>query len=262
MSNIRAATLATTLALCAIALPAQAQDRALSFSLTGGAQVTPKYFGSDSYSLGPSVSFASGGLRFGGFELGNTDGPVLFAPGTGVRGAFRFIPKRSGKDELAGLNDVKASVEAGIGLHHTTEFWQVYADLRYGVIGHKAVAGKVGANLIYRDDSGLVLHAGPRAEFGNSRFARTYFGITAAEEVAATLAGNANLTRYTPSGGFHSIGLEAGAYQPLNDDWGITGTLRYDRLRGDAARSPIVQQGSRNQFSAQIGLTRHFNLRF
>lgn len=258
MSIIRATTLATTLALGAFALPAQAQDRALSFSLTGGAQVAPKYFGSDSYSVGPSVSFASGGLRFGGFELGNTDGPVLFAPGTGIRGAFRYIAKRSGKDELDGLNDVKASVEAGIGLHHTTEFWQVYADLRYGIIGHKALAGKLGANLIYRGDSGLVLHAGPRAEFGDSRFARTYFGITAAEAAASA----ANLTEHNPSGGFHSIGLEAGAYQPLNDDWGITGTLRYDRLRGDAARSPIVQQGSRNQISAQIGLTRHFNLRF
>lgn len=258
MSIIRATTLATILGLGALALPAQAQDRALSFSLTGGAQVAPKYFGSDSYSVGPSVSFASGGLRFGGFELGNTDGPVLFAPGTGIRGSFRYIAKRSGKDELDGLEDVKASVEAGIGLHHTTEFWQVYADLRYGVIGHKALAGKVGANLIYRGDSGLVLHAGPRAEFGDSRFARTYFGITAAEDNASA----PNLTEYTPSGGFHSIGLEAGAYQPLNDDWGITGTLRYDRLRGDAARSPIVQQGSRNQISAQIGLTRHFNLRF
>lgn len=262
MSNIRAATLATTLALGALALPAQAQDRALSFSLTGGAQVSPKYFGSDSYGVGPSVGFSFGGLRFGSVELGNVDGPTHFAPGAGVRGAFRYVAKRSGKDELAGLNDVKASVELGLGAHYTEEFWQVFGDIRYGVIGHKAIAGEVGANLIYRGDSGLVLHAGPRAEFGNSRFARTYFGITAAEAAAATLAGNANLTEHPLSGGLHSVGLEAGAYQPLNDDWGITGTLRYDRLRGDAARSPIVQQGSRNQISAQIGLTRHFNLRF
>ena len=250
--------LVTLLALSAFALPAQAQNNGLSFSITGGAQVSPKYFGSSDYRAGPTGSFGFGGLRFGGFELGNLDGPTQFAPGAGLRGALRFVPKRKGRDELAGMEDVKASLELGIGAHYTEEYWQVFGDIRYGVIGHKAVAGEIGANLIWRDPAGLVVHGGPRAEFGNSRFNRTYFGVTAAEELATGPA----LTQYTPSGGFNSIGLEIGAYQPLGDAWGITGAVRYDRLRGEAARSPIVQQGSRNQLSAEIGLTRHFNLRF
>lgn len=262
MMTFRAVTAAVTLSLGAVAMPVQAQDNAFSFSLTGGAQVSPGYFGSDSYSVGPTGSFGFTGLRFGSVQLGDPDSPAQFAPGAGLRGALRFIPKREGKDELRGLDNVKASLELGLGAHYTEEFWQVFGELRYGVIGHKAIAGEIGANLIYRGESGMVLHAGPRAEFGNSRFARTYFGITAAEAAAATLAGNANLTQHPPSGGFHSVGLEAGAYQPLSADWGITGSVRYDRLRGDASTSPIVQQGSRNQLSAQIGLTRHFNLRF
>ncbi|WP_071797150.1 MipA/OmpV family protein [Natronohydrobacter thiooxidans] len=251
-------TLATALALGAVTLPAQAQDNALSFSLTGGAQISPKYFGSSEYRVGPSGAFGFTGLRFGAAQLGDPEGPAQFAPGAGLRGAFRFIPKRKGESELAGMEDVKTSVELGIGAHYTQEFWQVFGDIRYGVIGHKAIAGEIGANLIWRDPSGLVLHGGPRAEFGNSRFNRTYFGVTPAE---AADPGN-TLTPYTLSGGFHSVGLEIGAYQPLNADWGITAALRYDRLRGAAARSPIVQQGSRNQFGAEIGLTRHFNLRF
>jgi MipA family protein len=256
MTSIRAATVATTLAATLLALPAVAQDRAFSFSLTGGAQVSPKYFGSDSYSVGPTGSFGFTGLRFGSAQLGDPDGPAQFAPGAGLRGAFRYIPKREGKKELRGLNTVKAALELGIGAHYTEEFWQVFGDIRYGVIGHKAFAGELGANLIYRDPSGLILHAGPRAEFGNARFARTYFGVTQAEATSSALR------QYSPSGGFHSVGMEAGAYQPLNADWGVTGAVRYDRLRGDAANSPIVTMGSRNQFSAQIGLTRHFNLRF
>lgn len=249
---------AAALALSALALPAQAQNNGLSFSITGGAQVSPKYFGSSDYRAGPSGSFGFGGLRFGGFELGNLDGPTQFAPGAGLRGALRFIPKRQGRDELAGMDDVKAALELGVGAHYTDEFWQVFGEMRYGVIGHKAIAGEIGANLIYRDPTGLVLHGGPRAEFGNSRFNRTYFGVTPTE---AADPGN-TFNPYTLSGGFHSVGLELGAYQPLNEDWGVTGSMRYDRLRGDAARSPIVQQGNRNQFSAEIGLTRHFNLRF
>ncbi|TVQ01830.1 MAG: MipA/OmpV family protein [Roseinatronobacter sp.] len=247
-----------TIAAALLSQPAFAQDRALSFSVTGGAGVSPSYFGADDHKIGPTGSFGFTGLRFGAVQLGDPDGPTQFAPGTGLRGAFRYIAKRKGKDELAGLEDVSAAIEVGVGLQHTADWWQVYGDLRYGVIGHKALAGELGMNLIYRGESGLVLHAGPRAEFGNARFARTYFGVTDAEATEAAFADAA----YRPSGGFQSVGLEVGAYQPLSADWGVTGSLRYDRLRGDAAASPIVQQGQRNQISAQIGLTRHFNLRF
>ncbi|MDD7970309.1 MipA/OmpV family protein [Roseinatronobacter alkalisoli] len=235
---------------------ALAQDRALAFSVTGGVATAPKYFGADSNRIAPGGAFGFTGLRFGSAQLGDPDGPTQFATGTGLRGSLRYIPKRKGENELAGMDDVKAALEIGAGVHHTTEFWQVFADLRYGVIGHKGVTGEIGANAIYRGADGLVVHAGPRAGSGNSRFARSYFGVSAAESVTSGLAA------YTPSGGVHSVGVELGVYQPLSDDWGITGALRYDRLRGDAASSPIVQQGSRDQFGASIGITRHFNFRF
>jgi outer membrane protein len=256
MHLFRTAIAATVCTAALLGQPAQAQDRMFAFSLTGGAAIGPSYFGSDSYRVSPSGSFSFTGLQFGRVQLGDASGPRHFAPGTGLRGAFRYIAGRDGTDELAGLNDVDASVEIGLGLQHTTEFWQVYGDLRYGAIGHRGFAGEVGANALYRGQGGLVLHAGPRAEFGNARFARTYFGVTAAEAVASGLGA------YRPGGGMHSVGFEIGAYQPLSADWGITGSVRYDRLHGDAASSPIVQQGSRNQLIAKIGLTRHFNLRF
>ncbi len=260
--------LAATVLACVFAQPALAQDRAFSFSLTGGASVKPDYFGSRDYSIGPTGAFGFTGLRFGAAQLGDPDGPTEFAPGTGLRGAFRYIPSRSGDDELLGLDRVSTSVELGLGLHHTTETWQVYSDLRYGAIGHRGIAGEIGANVIYRDPGGLVLHAGPRAEWGNGRFMRNYFGISPTEAAQISAQGNTGLAGltpaggYEPSGGIYSIGLEVGAYQPLSDNWGVTGSIRYDRLRGDAASSPIVQQGRRDQITAEIGLTRHFNLRF
>lgn len=252
----RSALVATACAAAIMAQPGMAQERALAFSVTGGASYSPSYFGSDSYDISPSGSFGFTGLNFGSLRFGDPDGPRLFAPGTGVRGAFRFIGERKGEDELTGLEDVDAALEVGMGLHHTNELWQIYADVRYGIIGHEAVAGEIGANLFYRGQSGLTLHAGPRAEFGNARYMRTYFGITDDESTASGLAS------YRPDGGFQSMGVELGAYQPLNENWGITGSVRYDRLMGDAAASPIVQQGERDQFSLQLGLTRHFDLRF
>lgn len=263
MKFIRNPLICAGFSLCCLASPSTAQDRALAFSVTGGVAVAPSYFGADDARIGPTGALGFNGLSFGVLQLSDPDrAPTVFAPGAGIRGSFRYIPKRDGTDELAGLEDVKLSIEAGLGVHYTTENWQVFGDMRYGAIGHRGIAGEVGANLIYRGQTGLVVHAGPRAEFGNSRFMQRYFGISVDEETNAGLAGNPNLTAFTPSGGLYSYGLEVGAYQPLSPDWGVSGSIRFDRLHGDAADSPIVQQGRRDQISARIGLTRHFNLRF
>lgn len=253
--NRTSAILAFLAVLC-LSPPAMAQDRAFAFSLTAGAAYGPSYFGSDTYDVTPGGRFRLTGLVLGNLRLRDPDGPRLFAPGSGLRGALRLIGERKGSGALAGLDDVDSAVEFGLGVHHTTQSWQVYGDLRHGIIGHQALAGEVGANVIHRAPSGLVLHAGPRAAFGNGRFMRTYFGVTAEESAASGLAA------YRPGGGLQSLGTEIGVYQPLNADWGITGALRYDRLLGDAAASPIVQQGSRDQMTVMIGLTRHFSLRF
>ena len=233
-----------------------AQDRVIAFSLTGGATVQPDYFGSESYYAAPTGRVGFTGLRVGDLQVLDPDGPTEFAPGTFYRGALDYIPERDGRDELEGLNDVDASVELGLGLQHTRETWQVYGELRYGFIGHESVAAELGANAIFRGEGGAVLHAGPRLELGNSRFMRTYFGVTGSESAASGLAA------HTPGRAIYSTGFEIAAFQPVRGDWGITASVRYDRLRGEAADSPIVELGSQNQWTAMLGLTKHFNLRF
>lgn len=263
MPIIRNSVLAASASLCWLASPSFAQDRALAFSVTGGVEVAPSYFGADDARIGPTGALGFTGLRFGAVRLSDPDrAPTVFAPGTGVRGSFRLIGKREGKDELEGLDDVSLAVEAGLGVYYTAENWQVFSDLRFAAIGNQNIVFEVGGDFIYRGHNGLVIYGGPRAEFGNSRFMRRYFGVTGAEAISASAAGNANLTEFSPSGGLYSYGVELGAYQPLSPDWGVSGSIRFDRLHGDAAESPIVQQGRRDQISARIGVTRHFNLRF
>ena len=263
MPFIRNSVLAASASMCWLASPSLAQDRALAFSVTGGVAVAPSYFGASDSRIGPTGALGFTGLRFGALQFSDPDrAPTVFAPGTGVRGSFRLLGKREGKDELEGLDDVDLSVEVGLGIYHTAENWQVFSDMRFAAIGHGGVAFEVGGDFIYRGQNGLVIYGGPRADFGNARFMRRYFGITANEETNASLVGNTNLTEFSPSGGLYSYGVELGAYQPLSADWGVSGSIRFDRLHGDAADSPIVQQGRRDQISARIGLTRHFNLRF
>lgn len=256
MPSLHSAFVATVFTAALTCQPALAQDRVVAFSVTGGAISQPEYFGADSNRFAPKARIGFTGLRAGDMSLGDPDGPREFAPGTFYRGALQYIPERDGRNELAGLSNVDASVELGIGLQHTRETWQVYGELRYGFVGHQAVAADIGGNAIFRSEGGRVVHAGPRIELGNSRFMRTYFGVTDRE------AARSDLDAYTPSRAVYSAGFEIAAYQPVKADWGITGSVRYDRLVGDAADSPIVQQGSRNQWTAVLGLTKHFNLRF
>lgn len=256
MSPSRSVFLVTACLAALTGQSATARDRVLAFSVTAGAIAQPEYFGADSFRFGPTARIGFTGLRVGSLQLRDPDGPREFAPGTRYRGAVQYIPDRDGRDELEGLSNVDASVELGLGLQHTRETWQVYGELRYGFIGHQAIAAEIGANAILRLEGGAVLHAGPRVELGNSRFMRTYFGVTDTE------AARSDLDAYTPSRALYSAGFEIGAYQPVGEDWGVTAIMRYDRLRGDASRSPIVDIGTENQWTATLGLAKHFNLRF
>lgn len=256
MSLFRSAIVATACIAALTGQPTVAKDRVLAFSLTAGAIAQPEYFGSDNFRFGSTARIGFTGLRVGDLQLRDPEGPREFAPGTRLRGALQYIPERDGRDELEGLNDLDPSVELGLGLQHTRETWQIFGEMRYGFIGHQSVAADFGANYIFRAKNGVVLNAGPRINFGNSRFMRNYFGVTDRE------AARSDFDTFTPSRAVYSTGLEIGAYQPIGADWGITTSLRYDRLRGEATDSPIVQQGSQNQWTAVLGLTKHFYLRF
>lgn len=239
-------------------LSSQGAGPAIGFTLRGGVAATPTYFGSDSTEAGPDLGFGLNYLRLGGFTFGNPD-PLYVPEGFGITGSFRYIEERSATDdpELAGLADVDAALELGGGLRYATRDYQVFGNLRYGVVGHEAWVGELGADVFLRPSENLTLRAGPRAFFGDSDYAATYFGVSAAEAAAP---GTNFATAYSPSGGLLSAGIELGAGYRINDDWGIDAAIRYERLQNDAAASPITRDD--DQLSARIGLTRRFTLGF
>lgn len=254
--RVAAALLALVLAT-PLSAPAMAGEGApVTFTLGLGGSLTPGYFGSDRYRLGPSGSFGIDEVRLpGGFGFGSPSTRPL-EPGFGLRGAFRLVAARRAADhpELAGLEKVGTALELGLGLGSVAEHWRVFAEVRHGVVGHRGWTGDIGADAILRPSEQVALTLGPRAAFGDARFQRTYFGVTGAESVASGLAA------FRPSGGLVSVGSELGLRVTLADGWGLDGALTYDRLRGDAARSPIVLQGSANQYGARLVLTRRFSL--
>ena len=219
----------------------------MSVTLGLGAQSAPAYFGAKEQALGPTGSFALNRLSFGPLSV---DGGAR--TGFGVHGGFRYIAPRSAADyaALTGLNDVPAAVELGGGIDYATDDYRLYADVRYGVVGHESFVAEMGGDVYYRPSDALTFSAGPRIFFGDDSYAETYFGVTPTE----SLASGGALTAFDAQGGLLSTGVEGAVTYQVTDSWGVTGSVSYDQLRADAAASPI--SGTDDQFSASIMVTR------
>ncbi len=239
--------------------PMAAPSPDLIFRLGAGVSYGSSYFGSKSNEAGPSGSFGFQFLRGpGGLSFGSETGAPRY--GFAPRGSFRVIGKRSATDhaELKGLKDVPLSVEVGFGLGYTAQNFEAFADVRYGAIGHHAFVGELGADVVLRPSDRLTLKAGPRFLLGSNHFNDTYFGVITAESIASGGA----LLFHNPGSGAVSAGVELGASYALTDQWNLDGALRYDRFLGDAKASPIVGQGSDDQFKLTIGVSRLISLDF
>ena len=238
----------------------QGQGSAIGFTLSGGIASSPEYFGSDEEEIGPALGAQVNYLRLGGFTFGDPD-PLFEQTGVSFGGSFRYISSREADDssELIGLEDVDTSLELGGGLRFSSTNFAAFGDIRYGVVGHNAFVAEAGADVILRPSDRLSFRAGPRVLFGDSDYASTYFGVTAAEQTASTAAGT-GFTQFDASGGLLSAGVELGMSYRISDTWGVDATVNYDELQNDAAASPISRDDK--QVSASIGITRRFTLGF
>lgn len=231
-----------------------AEDPDIVVTLRGGIAVSPSYFGSDDYEVGPDLAARLDYVRFpGGFEFGSGRA-VGFRSGFGIRTSVRYIGEREGKGDIRGLEDVDWSFEAGLGVGYEQRNYRVFTDVRYGIIGHNAFTGEIGADGIAYPTEGLTLTLGPRLDFGDDRFSETYFGVTAAETAES------GIDTYEAKGGLMSAGVELGARYLFNQNWGVEGAASWDRLMNDAADSPITE--NEDQYKVRLGITRSISLDF
>lgn len=244
----------STLALTA-ALPAMAQERSFNFALGGGVLATPEYLGSDQTETNFDLGLTFGALRWGSVDIGNG---VRGVPDNGfsLGAAFRVIGNRTTTEspELAGLEDIDAALELGLGLTFQQTDWMAFGEVRKGVTGHSGVTGTLGADLIFRPSDRWLITAGPRVNFGNDEFANTYFGVSTDS--------TSSFAAYDATGGALGAGVQVSGTYFIDDKWSLEGALSYEKLLGDAADSPITQNGSEDQWRVRLGLSRAFTLNF
>lgn len=229
-------------------------------SIGAGAQVLPKYPGSDEIGFAPMVF---GGLRREGqpFPIEAPDdgwGFGLLPQGSTLNfgPAVRLQAKRKEEDVGAPVGEVDFAVEAGgfVQLLLGRSF-RLRAEGRRGITGHDGWTGDLAADFVARDDDRTLITIGPRLRYADGHYHETYFGVTPAVAAAT------GLPAYDPGGGFYALGATAGVTHMVGRNWGIYAYASYDRLIGDAADSPIVRTlGSRNQYAAGLGLLYSFNV--
>ncbi len=220
-----------------------------------GAQYQPKYPGADSYILTPLPIVAVDRLYLPG--LGQVVDGEEKTRGWGFYPAFSFIGKREASDspDLTGTTTIDSSVELGFGVRYRYDWLRGYAEVRQGFGGYSGQVGRFGLEVITEPTDRLELVFGPRVNWGSGDYMRTYFGVTAAEAAAP----GSTLTAYRPSAGISSVGFDLTANYAITDRTTLHVRAGWDRFVGDAADSPIVQQGDDDNITIGAGLTYRFD---
>lgn len=248
-------------AIVTLSSPAAAQDADdLRVRLGLGAQLRPEFIGADDYGVGPLVDldFARGDNPFPFEAPDDSFGIKLISSGPFAAGPAANIQwKRKDSDVGAPVGEVKTTVEiGGFAEYKASDKIRLRADLRKGVNGHEGLVGSLGADRIWRDGDRYVFSIGPRVLFSDARFQRAYFGVDSAAALAS------GLPAFRPDGGIYAVAAASGLSYQFNPRLGLFGYARYERLVGDAAKSPIVRElGSRNQLSGGIGLSYTFTVK-
>lgn len=236
-----------------------------------GTFVAPAFLGSRDYQLlgGPVVSvrykdrvFVSangiGADLVGGRAI--SAGPIVklqMARFETNGNALRLAGGRS--DALRGLGDVGFTPEAGGFVDYRYERWSARVELRKGLGGHDGAIGDVSLRYMLPlttpapDKPPALVSIGVRASVVDDTYNAAYFGVTAAQSTAS------GLRRYTAGGGLLSAGANAGLILPLSYRLSASLLASYDRMAGDAARSPLVEErGSRDQVAVGLGFSYRF----
>ena len=249
----------TIAAAIAVAVPAHAQDGSGSHRTRVGLgpQLFPSYPGADGVSVGPLIVFdrTEGDAPFE-FEAADEAAgfSLLESGGFSVGPIIGFEPKRDAGDVGAPVDTVDFTVELGGFVEYRFDApFRVRLEARRGIGGHDGWIGTARADYIARDGDDWLFSIGPRVTLSNDTYHAAYFGISPDEAVRT------GLPAYRAKGGVQAVGAAAGYLTQLTPRWGVYGYVRYDRLVGDAADSPLVRSfGSPNQFYGGVALTYTF----
>ena len=241
--------------------PALAEDKEdLRVRVGLGAQLRPEFKGADDTEVAPlwDLDIARGSKPFRFEAPDDSFGLRIISNERFAAGpAAKIEGSRKNKDVGAPVGKVPMTIEAGAFAEYlASNSLRFRGEVLKGIGGHKGLEGSLGADYISRDGDRYVFSVGPRLLFSDARYQRAFFGV---DSEAALATG---LPVYRPDGGLHAVAVASGLSYQFSPRFGAFGFARYERLVGDAAKSPIIKEfGSRNQLSGGVGLSYTFTVR-
>jgi outer membrane protein len=173
--------------------------------------------------------------------------------------AGKFMPSRkaSSYSELTGLGNVKAAFEAGGFIEYFPVDWfRVRNETRAGFGGHQGVVSDFSADFIVPVTRAITVSAGPRFTWESTKALSPYFSVDPTQSAAS------GLPVFDAKGGAHTVGAGAQVKYRIDPQWEVHSYVEYDRLLGNAAKSPLVTaRGSINQTTVGIGASYSFDFK-
>ncbi len=163
---------------------------------------------------------------------------------------------RGGRDEddssrLEGMGDVDGGMTTNLFFSWQSRPWS--ADVRYS----RQVTGDdtggfldLSAGYGFRLFGPIILKPSLKLTLADSNYNKSYFGVTPRQSA------NSGLPVYDADAGINAVGAGIFGMMFLSKHWSLQSIFNYDRLVGDAADSPVVE--NKNQIRAGIGFTYQF----
>ncbi len=169
---------------------------------------------------------------------------------------FRYRPERKSLDDdvVDELEPVDSAVEAGIFGSMIFNHFLWYAaynkdisETHDGYLVDAAAGYRAG---IESQVQFLILAI---ATYADDEYMQTYFGVNPETDLQS------GLPEFDAKASLKNLGLLAALQYRINGNWAVLGIMKYTRLLGDAADSPIVDmRGDANQFMDAIILNYSF----
>ena len=245
-----------------LAAPAMAEEdrpAGLHGSIGLGVSARPAYEGADEREtrITPNINLFYGDTFFlTGMKAGANLWKHTTAQGLSLS-VGPLLALRRGRDEddaLIGLGEIDHGLDTGGFIRLRKGGWQARADVRKDVTngdGGATVNLSVGYGMPVARN--LRLRANLDTAWASTAYMNTYYGID------ATQSANSGIAQYAAGSGFKQVGASLSADYAISREWGGFASLRYTRLIGDAADSPIVAAlGSRDQVATTVGIKYRF----
>jgi len=262
VTAMQAVLAATFLALCPL-VQAQSVSQKPAYGLSGriglGVATMPTYEGSPNRRTLASpdltlsyrsrdwgtVEFGQGGLIWNAVEAGRFTFALVaqFDPGRKDKDTST-VDLTPGDKRLAGMGNVKASTEAGVGVGYGPVM--LVARQSLSERGPRGVQADLTVGIPWSLSDRFALRFALGATWANQDYMQTYFGVTAAQAQATSFSA------YTPKSGCRKVEASVSAEYAIASNWRLHANVGFSQLGDVAAASPLV--GRRNSTSVAMAM--------